>query len=109
MVDTGLNDAIEDIVPVEFELPNKDKVRLCIEEGSISCPLVPQGSVGMKNHNVFPTECRQRAGTYKGRFTVKVSWSVNGGPQNFFIKDMGEIPIMVKVCIQINLIEFSSF
>lgn len=97
MVNKGLHDAVADIVPVEFALPNNDRICLRVEEVSLSCPLVPLGIIGVKNQRIFPSECRQRAATYKGKFNAKISWSVNNGHPVYFDKDMGDIPIMIKV------------
>lgn len=96
MVNKGLDQAISDLNPVEFMI-NNDKITLEIVEASLSCPLVPMGTVGVKSAKVFPSECRQRAATYKGRFIARVSWAINGVQQTGFEKDMGEIPIMIKV------------
>lgn len=106
-MDRGLSDAIANMSPVEFAMPNSDRVTLQIEEAGISFPQLPMGSVGVKNHKILPTECRQRASTYKGKLSVKVSWSLNGNSKQFFMKDMGDIPIMVKVriCLFILIVD----
>lgn len=97
MVNTGLDQAIADLIPVEFDLPTQDRISLYIESASIDRPLVPSGTIGVKDPRIFPTECRQRAGTYKGKLNVQVSWKLNGKEQPGFSKDLGDIPIMVKV------------
>ncbi|XP_018335521.1 DNA-directed RNA polymerase I subunit RPA2 [Agrilus planipennis] len=96
MVDRGLEQAVADIIPVQFEFTNGDKICLKIEEAALSCPLVPVGTIGVKKQVVLPTECRQRAATYKGKFNIKVSWTVNNGKKSYFEKELGEVPIMLK-------------
>lgn len=96
MVDVGLSEAIADLYPVEFELPNKDRVTLRIEEANLGYPAVPAGVVGVRTQNVYPLECRQRKSTYKGRLCIRVSWWLNGVQQVSFDKEMGDIPIMLK-------------
>lgn len=96
MINKGMNKAIEDLIPVEFMF-NSDRITLSISSASLNSCLVPMGTVGVNNPRVYPTECRQRAATYKGKFIATVNWSMNGSQQVSFEKDMGEIPIMVKV------------
>ncbi|XP_064213291.1 DNA-directed RNA polymerase I subunit RPA2 [Tribolium castaneum] len=95
MINQGLDQAISDLNPVEF-MVNGDKITLEITDASLSCPLVPMGTVGVKSPKVFPSECRQRAATYKGRFIARVNWAINGERQTAFDKDMGQLPIMIK-------------
>lgn len=101
MVDTGLDDAISNLYPVEFELPNKDKISLTIDDATISYPAAPLGVVGLRNQNIYPTECKQRGVTYRGKLCIRVSWSINGRLQVAFDKDLGDIPIMIKVSVLI--------
>lgn len=80
-----------------LSLASGDKVELRIEDVSINSPTVPAGTIGVKNHKIYPTECRQRAMTYKGKINVRIGWSINGRKQESLEKNIGEIPIMVKV------------
>ena len=54
------------------------------------------GAVGATNKNVYPTEARERGGTYKGKITVRTGYSVNGITQPMVEKVMGYIPIMLR-------------
>lgn len=101
MVNFGLDDAIADMGPVEFALADGTRVCMRVEEASINYPSAPLGLVGIRNQHIYPSECRQRAATYKGKMNIKISWTVNGGPKNFIDKDMGDVPIMIKVCINL--------
>ncbi|KRT81952.1 hypothetical protein AMK59_5806, partial [Oryctes borbonicus] len=92
MVDTGLDDAVANLYPVEFELPTKDKVSLSIDDITLGYPAAPLGAVGIKHQNIYPTECKQRGVTYRGRLCIRVSWSINGKPQVAFDKDLGDVP-----------------
>lgn len=53
--------------------------------------------VGAHDRHIYPLECRQRKVSYKGKCNIQVHWSVNGIPRAPIDKDMGELPIMVKV------------
>lgn len=98
MLEDGLSEAVKDNPIVYIHLPNKDKVALWIEDVSIHQPSVPSGTIGVKNHKIYPTECRQRGCTYKGKLTARLGWSINNKNQETLERDLGEIPIMIKVC-----------
>lgn len=96
MLDKGLDEAVADLYPVTFTLPNGEVVTISITEAAVNIPMVPPGTIGVKNMKVYPTECRQRAFTYKARMSLNVAWSIDGRTQPSVDKDVGEIPIMVK-------------
>ncbi|XP_077291956.1 RNA polymerase I subunit Rpl135 [Arctopsyche grandis] len=92
----GMKLAIQDLLPVEFELPNQQKVSLWIENATINRPSVPLGSIGISKQEINPSECRQRHGTYKGRLDIILGWSLNDKIMPSIERDVGEIPIMLK-------------
>lgn len=116
MLEDGLRKSLSDNPPVYFTLPTGDKVTLWLDDVSLYQPTVPSGTIGVKNYKIYPTECRQRGVTYKGKITVKLGWSINGTQQETLEKDLGEIPIMIKVthgnkigslCLHLSLPSFS--
>ncbi|PVU99155.1 hypothetical protein BB559_000950 [Furculomyces boomerangus] len=46
--------------------------------------------------NIYPSECRERASTYKGKLVARLHWSVNDGEVNVETKSLGFLPVMVK-------------
>lgn len=96
MLTQGIKAAIADIVPVEFELPNKQRITITIDDAAFAKALVPMEVVGVKNQKVFPTECRQRASTYRGEFKVRITLKID---ENEITTDrsLGLLPIMIKV------------
>lgn len=60
-------------------------------------PQVHSSMVSLKAATIYPSECRQRAETYKGLLTAKLGWWVDGEPKVPLTVNLGEIPIMVKV------------
>lgn len=97
LLEEGLADCAKNIYPVEFEMPDGDRVKLFVESISIAPPQVPITSIGIRTKKIYPSECRQRASTYSGACTVSVGWAVNGAPRAPIDKNMGDIPIMLKV------------
>lgn len=96
MLSEGLENAIADLIPVEFEI-GSDNLKFEIGSAAIENPSVPSGTVLVKDPKIYPSECRQRGATYKGRLSVGVKWFLNGKEQQPFVKDLGEIPIMIRV------------
>lgn len=96
MIDEGLQDCLNNIEPVEFQIETGDRIKLVIEDCSILPPTVPLGNFNVKERRIFPTECRQRGATYKGVCNVKIGWYVNGLKQSSVERDLGEVPIMLK-------------
>ncbi|XP_001606574.2 DNA-directed RNA polymerase I subunit RPA2 [Nasonia vitripennis] len=92
----GLTEAIDNLLPVYLTLASGDRIELRIEDVTINHPTVPSGTIGVKNHKIYPTECRQRAATYKGKINAKIGWSINGRKQETVERSLGEVPIMVK-------------
>lgn len=78
---------------------------LLFQEGCILPPSVPEGVLAVRHTEIWPTECRQSASTYKGRLIVRVSWTLNGAKQLSIERDLGSIPIMIKVFFLINTIK----
>lgn len=97
MLDEGLADCVKNIHPVEFELTPGERVSLFVENITIAEPQVPATCITVRNKKIYPSECRQRASSYTGLCTVTVGWTVNGVPRAPIDKQMGEIPIMLKV------------
>merc|ERR1719244_1385562 len=97
MLEDGLQLAVEDLDPVEFLIPeNNNRVSLWVTDVTIIRPSVVPGSVGATNKDVYPTEARQRGGSYKGRITVRAGYSINGITQPMLEKVLGNIPIMLR-------------
>lgn len=108
MLQDGLKAAIADLMPVEFDVPTGEKIKIAIEDAAFCKPSVPLEAVGVKSQIIYPTECRQRAATYKGDFKVRITVSVNG--KNMTVdRSLGSLPIMLKVRIMVYLAVFFNF
>lgn len=93
----GIQNVLENLNPYEFELQNGEKLKLVIENCSISEPRVPGIQIDVRERKIFPTECRQRASTYSGKCTLTLGWYKNDAKQASIDFEMGDIPVMVKV------------
>merc|ERR1719431_2473809 len=97
MLTDGLKAAVKDLDPVEFLIPETgSRIAIWISDVTVSKPGVVPGSVGATNKDVYPTEARQRGGSYKGRITVRAGYSINGITHPMLEKVLGNIPIMLR-------------
>ena len=97
MLTDGLKAAVKDLDPVEFLIPETgSRIAVWISDVTVSRPGVVPGSVGATNKDVYPTEARQRGGSYKGRCTIRAGYSINGITQPMLEKVLGNIPIMLR-------------
>ncbi|XP_046384519.1 DNA-directed RNA polymerase I subunit RPA2 [Ischnura elegans] len=95
-LDHGLHLAVEDLDPEVFELPDGKIVKLVLTNVELHSPRVPDAYMGQKAFKIYPSECRQRKGTYKGRLFGQLKWFLDGEAQIPITKELGEVPIMVK-------------
>ncbi|XP_011500009.1 PREDICTED: DNA-directed RNA polymerase I subunit RPA2 [Ceratosolen solmsi marchali] len=96
MLEKGLSEVVKNLLPVHLTLASGDKVEIAFEDVTINYPTVPSGTIGVKNYKIYPSECRQRAATYKGKINAKISWFINGRQQETLEKCLGEVPIMLR-------------
>ena len=52
----------------------------------------------LTNRNIMPAECRERHATYRGKLKVRMEWKVNNGAWQEVVREMGYVPIMLRVC-----------
>ena len=58
---------------------------------------MPETNVYAKSVKIYPSECRQRAATYKAKLSVTFKWMINSQLAGGATKILGQVPIMVKV------------
>lgn len=74
-----------------------NRLSFSIESVNLGRPTsTDKGRSGMQSR-IYPVECRERLMSYRARMTARISWSVNGLPKQYEERDMGLVPIMVKV------------
>ncbi|XP_071441340.1 DNA-directed RNA polymerase I subunit RPA2 [Hetaerina americana] len=95
-LDHGLHQAVEDLDPEVFELPDGKIVKLVLSNVELHSSRVPDAYMGQKSFKIYPSECRQRKGTYKGRLFGEIKWYLDDEVQVPIMKELGEVPIMVK-------------
>lgn len=104
-INVGLEESVRNLQPIEFVLPNGDRVSISVSHCSLGSPSVPVTVVGTSSRHIYPLECRQRKISYRGKCVAQIKWSVNGIPCQPVEKEMGDMPIMLKVSVNTNQLE----
>ncbi|KAG9128187.1 hypothetical protein FRC07_003737 [Ceratobasidium sp. 392] len=67
-----------------------------ISDITVARPMVSDKDRNVVERQVYPSEARERLTSYRGKMTIKLAWSVNGGPEHEESRDCGLLPIMVR-------------
>jgi DNA-directed RNA polymerase I subunit RPA2 len=97
MLNEGMDFALRDMKPVEFEIPQSgDRIALWIKDVEFTKPRVEPGKVAARTKEIYPTEFRQRGGSYKGSVILTVGYSVHGVERPSIKKVLGNLPVMLR-------------
>ncbi|MCJ1457860.1 DNA-directed RNA polymerase I subunit RPA2 [Mycoblastus sanguinarius] len=84
---------LEDRLPREKR--NRFSVR--IREIFLEKAVLPSANkISTRNREIYPAECRERHASYRGKLRARVEYKLNGGEWQDTVRDMGQIPIMLK-------------
>ncbi|RUP17074.1 hypothetical protein BC936DRAFT_139472, partial [Jimgerdemannia flammicorona] len=73
-----------------------NKLSFWIDKVMIQRPMLSDKETRSIERKIFPTECRERLITYRGKIQARLSWRVNDGPVQTESRLLGLAPIMVK-------------
>jgi DNA-directed RNA polymerase beta subunit len=72
-------------------------------QGSLDVHVYPVEVSQNPSHTLFLVltlmKARERLSSYRGKLTMRISFSVNDGPEHVEVRDCGLLPIMVRVRI----------
>lgn len=75
----------------------KDRIHLKIDEVYLEKAQLPHtNKFATQNRLIYPSECRERHATYRGRLRARLKYRVNNGEWQESMKDLGLLPIMLK-------------
>ena len=58
--------------------------------------LPPNNKFSTKNRDIYPSECRERHASYRGKLRARVEYSLNEGEWQETIREMGQVPLMLR-------------
>lgn len=53
--------------------------------------------VSISNRNILPAECRERHVSYRGKLRARLHYRINNGDWVEAVRELGQVPIMLKV------------
>ncbi|KAI9739852.1 MAG: DNA-directed RNA polymerase I subunit RPA2 [Claussenomyces sp. TS43310] len=78
-------------------LAGRNKLAVRIKEVFVEKAQLPASNkFSTKNRDILPAECRERHATYRGKMSVRLEYRINNGDPKDFVRELGQIPIMVK-------------
>jgi DNA-directed RNA polymerase I subunit RPA2 len=84
--------------------PKGNKLSYRIKECFVDTPRIPPANkFSTRNREIYPAECRERHATYRGKLRARIEFRVNDGEWKEAVRDLGQIPIMLKVNLSINI------
>lgn len=76
-----------------------NKLTIRIKEVFVDKSMLPASNkFSTKNREILPAECRERHVTYRGKMSARMEYRINNGDPVEFVRDLGNVPIMLKVC-----------
>lgn len=101
-----ISHAIEDIGTKTFldgkpdhDLRQRNKLAVRVKSVNLLRPVLPASNKWAKKREVYPAEARETHTSYKGRLSATFEYSINGGDVKEFVRELGSLPVMVKVCL----------
>jgi DNA-directed RNA polymerase beta subunit len=76
----------------------KNKLTVRYKSITLQRSQVPPSNKFAKRREIFPSECRERHVSYRGKLTAVMEYRVNDGEPQEFVRELGQMPIMIKVC-----------
>jgi len=96
LLDIGTKTFLDNASP-----PNSLEVR--IKEVFVEKSVLPANNkFNTRNREILPAECRERHVTYRGKMSMKCEYRINNGDAKEFVRELGQLPIMLKVVFLSN-------
>lgn len=78
--------------------PKRNRLNVRIKEVFLDKPtLPPTNKFTTRNRNIYPSECRERHATYRGKLRARLEYQVNNGDWKESVRELGQVPIMMRV------------
>lgn len=75
----------------------RNKLTVRYKGVSLQKSMLPPTNKFAKNREILPSECRERHATYRGKLTATLEYRINDGDPHEFVRELGNMPIMIKV------------
>lgn len=75
----------------------RNRLSVRIKDVNLARAQVPPSNKMARNREIFPAECRERHVSYRGKLSATFEYRLNGGDPVEFTRELGQVPIMLKV------------
>ncbi|KAJ5567203.1 hypothetical protein N7535_006509 [Penicillium sp. DV-2018c] len=77
--------------------PKRNRLNVRVREIFLEKPtLPPTNKYTTRNREIYPSECRERHATYRGKLRARLEYQVNNGDWMESVRELGNVPIMVR-------------
>jgi DNA-directed RNA polymerase I subunit RPA2 len=77
--------------------PKRNRLNVRVREIFLEKPtLPPTNKYTTRNREIYPSECRERHATYRGKLRARLEYQVNNGDWQESVRELGNVPIMVR-------------
>ncbi|OJJ45405.1 hypothetical protein ASPZODRAFT_70020 [Penicilliopsis zonata CBS 506.65] len=77
--------------------PKRNKLNVRVREVFLDKPALPLANkFATRNRNIYPSECRERHATYRGKLRARLEYQVNNGDWKESVRELGQVPIMMR-------------
>ncbi|MCJ1397696.1 DNA-directed RNA polymerase I subunit RPA2 [Xylographa trunciseda] len=75
----------------------KDRLTIRIRDVFLERAVLPTNNkFSTKNRQIYPSECRERHASYRGKLRARIDYRVNNGDWQDTVRELGQMPIMVR-------------
>lgn len=79
--------------------PKRNRLSVRITELFLEKAVLPASNkFSTRNREIYPAECRERHATYRGKLRARLEYRVNNGDWKESVRELGQVPIMLRVC-----------
>jgi DNA-directed RNA polymerase I subunit RPA2 len=102
LIDAGLKDiGTHTVVDGDLRNPSRatarNKLDLRVTEVLLEkATLPPSNKFALQDRNIYPSECRERHATYRGKLRARLQYRINNGDWRESVRDIGQMPIMLR-------------
>ncbi|EXJ89225.1 DNA-directed RNA polymerase I subunit RPA2 [Capronia epimyces CBS 606.96] len=102
LIDAGLKDiGVHTVVDGDLRNPSRtirrNKLDLRVTEVILDKAVLPASNkFSLQDRNIYPSECRERHATYRGKLRARLQYRINNGDWKESVRDVGQMPIMLR-------------
>jgi DNA-directed RNA polymerase I subunit RPA2 len=83
----------------QMDVRDRNRLTIRFKDVTLQKPQLPSTNKAAHKRHILPAECRERHSSYRGRLTATLEYSINGGDPVEFVREMGQVPVMIKVIL----------